>query len=148
MKTRAIVTVAVLTFCIALAVVIGQRLSGEAMAVLLGVIAGVGASIPTSLIVVWLALRTTQPTTRTADMSPPTPPSNRSGPGPERFIVVPPPPQQSASYATIAATPRRSAPQAPYLQNQIGPRQFTVIGGATELEELPQEMLEDLAWSR
>ena len=148
MKTRAIVTVAVLTFCIALAVVIGQRLSAEAMAVLLGVIAGVGASIPTSLIVVWLALRTTQSTTRTADMSPPTPPSNRSEPGPEHFIVVQPPPQQSAGYAAIATTSQRSTPRAPYLQNQISPRQFTVIGGATELEELPQEMLEDLAWSR
>ena len=148
MKTRVIVTVAVLTFCISLAVVIGQRLSGEAMAVLLGVIAGVGASIPTSLIVVWLALRSTQPTTHTVEMSPPTQSTNRSGPGPDRFVVVQPPPQQSAGYAAIAATPQRSAPQAPYLQNQFAPRQFTVIGGATEIEELSQVMMEDSAWSR
>ena len=148
MKTRVIVTVAVLTFSITLALVIGQRLSGEAMAVLLGVIAGVGASIPISLIVVWLALRTTQPTTRTAETSPPTPPTNRSGTGPDRFVVVQPPPQQSTGYTAIAATSQRSAPQSPYLQNQFAPRQFTVIGGATEIEESSQVMLEDLAWSR
>ncbi len=148
MKTRVIVTVAVLTFCIALAIVIGQRLSGEAMAVLLGVIAGVGASIPTSLIVVWLALRTTQPTTRTVEVSPPTPAANRSGPGSDRFVVVQPPPQQSAGYAAIAATQLQSEPQAPYLRNQFAPRQFTVIGGATEIEELSQVMMEELAWSR
>jgi hypothetical protein len=42
---------------VALAVVIGLRLSTEAMAVIVGVVAGVAASIPASLIVIWLATR-------------------------------------------------------------------------------------------
>lgn len=43
-------------FTVALAVVIGVRLSPDAMAVIIGIICGVLASIPTSVILVW-ALR-------------------------------------------------------------------------------------------
>lgn len=41
-------------FSITLAVVIGTRISADAMAVIIGIICGVLASIPTSVIMVWM----------------------------------------------------------------------------------------------
>jgi hypothetical protein len=41
-------------FAIALAVVIGFRISADAMAVIIGIVCGVLASIPTSIILVWV----------------------------------------------------------------------------------------------
>ena len=52
--------VAVLTvvaFAVTLALVIGHRLSDEALAVLAGAVCGVGAAIPTSLLVVVVSRR-------------------------------------------------------------------------------------------
>ena len=57
MKIRWIATLLGSVFVVTLAVIVGLRLSAEAMAVMVGVIAGVAASIPTSLIVVWRATR-------------------------------------------------------------------------------------------
>jgi hypothetical protein len=57
MKNRVVITLIGSAFAVALAVVIGLRLSTEAMAVIAGVVAGVAASIPASLIVIWLATR-------------------------------------------------------------------------------------------
>lgn len=41
-------------FAIALAVVIGFRISADAMAVIIGIVCGVLASVPTSVILVWV----------------------------------------------------------------------------------------------
>ncbi len=49
---KRLVPVACLAFVITLAVVIGQRMSTDAMAVVIGVIFGVAASIPTSLLII------------------------------------------------------------------------------------------------
>jgi len=57
MKNRVVITLIGSAFAVALAVVIGLRLSTEAMAVIVGVVAGVAASIPASLIVIWLVTR-------------------------------------------------------------------------------------------
>ena len=43
-----------MSFAVAMAVVIGLRLSPDAMAVIIGIICGVLASIPTSIILVWV----------------------------------------------------------------------------------------------
>ena len=148
MKTRVVVVLAVLTFCVALAIVIDQRLSGEAMAVLLGVIAGVGASIPTSLIVVWLTVRNSTPAQRTVEV--------RQAPADEepreRVVVVQAPDATDGGYVTgpvrpaYANVPRRAAMQPP------PPRKFTVIGGASELDEVPrsaeQSEMEESTWLR
>jgi SNF family Na+-dependent transporter len=48
-----------IVFAVALAVVIGNRMSTDAMAVVVGVVCGVMASIPTSLLIIW-ALRRDQ----------------------------------------------------------------------------------------
>ena len=49
---RRVIGLTVLVAAVALAVVIGQRMSTDAMAVAVGVVFGVAASIPTSLLVV------------------------------------------------------------------------------------------------
>lgn len=50
-----------LGFAVALAVVIGQRMSTDAMAVVIGVAVGVTASIPTSLLLIALLRKERQP---------------------------------------------------------------------------------------
>ena len=48
---KKVVTVAVIAFAVTLAVIIGKRMSTDAMAVVIGVACGVMASIPTSLLI-------------------------------------------------------------------------------------------------
>jgi hypothetical protein len=57
MNIRLIVALWGAAFAVALAVVVGLRLSTEAMAVVAGVMAGVAASVPASLITAWVATR-------------------------------------------------------------------------------------------
>jgi len=47
----------VVAFAVTLAVMIGKRMSADAMAAVIGVICGVLASIPTSLLIVWVTGR-------------------------------------------------------------------------------------------
>jgi hypothetical protein len=56
-RLKAFVGVVVVAFAVTLAVVIGNRLSEEALGVLAGTVCGVGAAIPTSLIVVAVTRR-------------------------------------------------------------------------------------------
>jgi hypothetical protein len=117
MKTRLIWMAFGLAFCVALAVVVGQRLSAEAMAVVVGVFTGVAASIPTSLIVFWLAARVL------GDWSePPLRPAPEPRPAEPHIVVVAPP--LAAAHAAYGAAPMALVPQT------AGPRRFTVIGGA------------------
>ena len=118
MKAHYILVAGAFAFVIALAVVVGFRMSSEAMAVVVGVIAGVAASIPTSLIVVWLALRAQ------AAAAPPTP----REPQEPRIIIV------NAAPPAPAAQPLLSPPSRmnPYAGVPQPPRQFTVIGGIDE----------------
>ncbi len=128
MKFRAIMLICVLAFVITLAVVVGQRLSSEAMAVLLGVITGVAASIPTSLIVVWLATRTQQQPARRAEVR-----RNESQPR-ERVVAVTQPqaqvPQQQQTW-----TPPLYHPQPPFAPHTQEPRRFTIIGGTDNSDD-------------
>jgi hypothetical protein len=52
--------VVAVAFAVTLALVVGNRLSDEALGVLAGAVCGVGAAIPTSLIVVAVTLRNAQ----------------------------------------------------------------------------------------
>ncbi len=63
---------ALLAFGVTLALLIGQRMSTDAMAVVLGVAVGVAASVPTSLLLVAL-LRRERPGSRTEAAVPPAP---------------------------------------------------------------------------
>jgi hypothetical protein len=58
MKRGVIIVGAV--FAVALAVVIGERMSADAMGVVVGVVCGVLASVPSSLVLIWALVRRTQ----------------------------------------------------------------------------------------
>ena len=127
MKARVILVIFGLAFCITLAVIIGQRLSSEAMAVMVGVVAGVAASIPTSLIVLWLVMRSPR-----GRMEAPSPP-------PETRVMMMVPPSAAYDFAQTAysTSARAQAPQYPALPMAPEARHFTVIGGAdVDLDEL------------
>ena len=56
-RLRALLIVVVLLFTMTLAVIVGTRLSDEALAVLAGAVVGVAAAIPTSLLIVTVVRR-------------------------------------------------------------------------------------------
>lgn len=127
MKARLIFLILGLAFVVTLAVIIGQRLSAEAMAVMVGVVAGVAASIPTSLLVVWFANRALLVSRATPEMLAP-----RSAPLPSE----PPPIMVMAPHQNYSTRPAYAPPAAPAysLPAASAARQFTVIGGAGESE--------------
>lgn len=135
MKARIVWFTLGLVFAVSLAVVIGQRLSDEAMAVVVGVVAGVAASIPTSLIVVWFASRSLV-TARPAPTAPPPEP---------RVVVMTPPPQ--AAYANPAGfgMPMPAGTMYAPAQALLVPRQFNVIGGA-EVMGVDAEQTAEVIW--
>ena len=100
-------------FAVTLAVIIGNRLSDEALAVLAGAVCGVGAAIPTSLLVVAVTRRRDEaraPTTMVAPQSSYPP-----------VVVVAPPGGQQGANGWNALPPSFNAP----IQ-----RHFTVVGGS------------------
>ena len=132
MKTRLVWLLFGLAFFVTLAIIVGQRLSAEAMAVVVGVMAGVAASIPTSLIVVWIATRSVGQ--RSDALARPLPEAPTAEP---RIIVVAPP---------LAAAQSGYAPAGPMALSPfpVVPRRFTVIGGGEALMDraaAPQEVL-------
>lgn len=106
---RLIVFFGALVFSLALAVIIGWRLSDWALVIIVGVLAGVAGSIPAALLLTGFILRRA----RALPAEPPAEP---------RVIVVPAPaPLTAPSPAPAWPAPARA------------PRPFTVIGGEDEL---------------
>jgi hypothetical protein len=113
-----VVTVA---FVVTLALMVGNRLSDEALGVLAGAVCGVGAAIPTSLIVVAVTRRRDGPDSRRhLSRSPGDWP--RSNPYPPVVVISPPAGQQRSHQTWNALPPSLSAPME---------RNFTVVGGAS-----------------
>ncbi|MFZ5918366.1 MAG: hypothetical protein ACOYZ7_15605 [Chloroflexota bacterium] len=107
-------------FLVALAVVIGLRLDTEAMAVVVGVIFGVAASIPTSLIVVAITWRREQKATGYGNGAGRQ--TAQGGLPPSVVIVNPGGATQGYPYRQPAYLPQ------PDGQWDAPPRQFRVIG--------------------
>lgn len=123
MKTRIVGIGLGLIVFLVISVLVVQRLSAEAMAVFVGVVAGVAASIPTSLIVVWFGLRAAAARTETLNR-----PMAEARPAEPRIVVVSPtmaPAPPSYSLSTPAALPAYA---------EAAARRFTVIGGAGTVE--------------
>jgi len=120
MPIRTIVYLCLLTFVVTLAVLIGWQLSNQAMAVMIGVVAGVTASIPTSLIVVWATLRSRAE-----------PPAAARTAEPQVIIIQPSEasPGPTDEERSLTALPAYAAPQATGFGGPAVPRQFTIIGG-------------------
>ena len=99
-----------ISFAVTLAVVVGSRLSDEALAVLAGAVCGVGAAIPTSLLIVSVVRRREEPRAQ---------PYAPQGMYPPVIVVAPPGGQQRPGDWT-ALPPSLRAPMQ---------RHFTVVGG-------------------
>ncbi len=131
MSWRHILYLCLLSFVITLALIIGWRLSDQAMAVIVGVVAGVAASIPTSLIVVWLALRARGSFPPQAAWPSPADPGMSSPPAQPQVILVQPAPPPSQRSLTVL--PAYAAPEPTSLNGlSLGPRHFTILGEETD----------------
>ena len=125
MNWRLSLYLCLLAFVITLALIIGWRLSDQAMAVIIGVVAGVAASVPTSLLVVWVALqnRTALERVVTSAATPAAPP---------QVIVVhatPPAPPAHPSQRSLTVFHPYAAPEPTAFNGlPVGPRQFTIMG--------------------
>jgi hypothetical protein len=115
-----------LTFAVTLAVIIGNRLSDEALAVLAGAVCGVGAAIPTSLLIIAIARRRDTPSQDQPSMYPP-----QQGVYPPVIVVAPPGVQQQPFNWNGGYPPSLAPPTQ---------RQFTVVGGTpTNMEARSDE---------
>jgi hypothetical protein len=124
MNWRLSLYLCLLAFVITLALIIGWRLSDQAMAVIIGVVAGVAASVPASLVVVWLALQS-----RSA-LGPVV--SSTATPVPPQVIVVhatSPASPSSPAQRSLTVLPAYATPQPTALNGlAVGSRQFTIMG--------------------
>ncbi len=105
---------AALAFAVTLAIVVGNRLSDEALAVLAGAVCGVGAAIPTSLLIVAVSRK------RDAGSEEPVRPSISSQGMYPPVIVVAPQGGQQRVQGWNGLPPSLPAPMQ---------RNFTVVGG-------------------
>jgi len=101
---------------VTLAIIIGQRMSTDAMAVMVGVVFGVAASIPTSLLIVLAARgsRRADPPYRRDDFQP-------SPPAPQIYVVSPGAPMPGSA-------PQRALPEPYSYAMPTGQRSFVVVG--------------------
>ena len=111
---RAVILVGAV-FGVALAVMIGSRMSADAMGVVVGVVCGVVASVPTSLVLIWALVRRAQ--------GPGVEVVSRQGIGhnyPPVVVVNPGPGYGASGYGPPMAPHSLPAPR--------GPRSFKVVG--------------------
>jgi hypothetical protein len=109
-----------MAFAVTLALIVGNRLSDEALGVLAGAVCGVGAAIPTSLIVVAVSQRRSEP----RDLS-----------APSQTVQFPMP--QQRPYPPVIVVSPQGGQQWPNSWNTLPPsltapmeRKFTVVGEA------------------
>ena len=121
-KPKAFFGFVALTFAVTLAVIIGNRLSDEALAVLAGAVCGVGAAIPTSLLIIAIMRRRDKPS---EEWSEPRQPHPQQGYYPPVIVVSPSSAQQQ---------PQGWGGYPPSLTTPIQ-REFTIVGGETSDRE-------------
>lgn len=120
-----LVALAVLAFSIALAFLIGQRLSDQAMAVIVGSVIGVAASLPMTAIVLWLTLRQREVVRQSSNYGRSDPPPRDETP---RMIIVQPQPYAAPQYAPQLPMGYLNPP-APAMASYPRPaRDFKIVG--------------------
>jgi hypothetical protein len=102
-----------LAFVIALAVIVGKKMSADAMAVVVGVVCGVVASIPTAILLLVMSAR--------RDRQQPQPPTTRSGSYPPVVVIQ--------GGATQALPPGQAGYWPAPPPGPVSDRQFHVVGG-------------------
>ncbi len=126
---------------LAVAVIITHRLSDEALAVLAGAVCGVGAAIPTSLLIVAISRR--RDAARGHQL-----PANQPARGgwhrPQTVGQWPVHPPQQGAYPPVVVVAPSSAPQRPDVWGGLPPslapptqREFTVVGGTPADGDMP-----------
>ena len=118
-RVKTFLGMCVLAFAITLAIIVGNRLSDQALAVLAGAVCGVGAAIPTSLLVVAVTRRGERAA-----------PADRIERQPRRESAYPP---------VVVVAPPQSAQQQGYGWNTLPyqssqppvQRQFTMVGSGS-----------------
>ena len=127
-KLQVLTGLAVIVCAVTLAIIVGSRLSDEALGVLAGAVCGVGSAIPTSLIIVAVSRRRSEPYKR--EMQPSVSQQRRVA-YPPVIVVSPQSGQQwpnnwnSGPYGTLP--PSLTAPVE---------RNFTVVGGTSVSAEV------------
>ncbi len=117
-------------FAAALAVAVGSRMSADAMSVVIGVACGVLASIPTSLVLIWVLARRGQGATMGAEQ-------RMSGYFPPVVVVNPGPGYGMPAYGAPTHALPASYPAAGPAALPAGQRSFKVVGDEeTMLDEL------------
>jgi len=129
---KPLVALLVAAFVVALAVVVASRLSRDAIAVLTGVIAGVGAGIPTALLLVAVTRRREEEWAEPYDEAP------RGSP--PVIVVTPGTPSQPqvpyyAPYSLPTGTPRYQ-------------RQFRIMGDDEEDGQVVEHDPAGMSWGR
>ena len=128
---RAVILVGAV-FGVALAVMIGSRMSADAMGVVVGVVCGVVASVPTSLVLIWALVRRTQGSGAEV--------VSRQGMGhnyPPVVVVNPGPGYGASGYGPPVASHSLPAPG--------GPRSFKVVGDEETLLDHAQHVFRGIA---
>ena len=121
---RLIIGLAIVAGGVTLAVVIGQRLSTDAMAVVIGVVFGVAASIPTSLLIVAATRGRREP----SHLSGPDPRPPAVDSRPQIYVVTPPTYAGGGQAAPwLQSSMQPPLPPAGYGQAE-SPRRFRVVG--------------------
>jgi len=106
--------VVVVVFAVTLATVVGNRLSNEALSVLAGAVCGVGAAIPTSLVILSVSRRRGEPQDRPVAQK-----SRQPGAYPPIVVVSPPAQHPAGGWNSLPAS--MAAPAG---------RHFTVVGAS------------------
>jgi hypothetical protein len=135
---KRVVTIVAASFAVGLAVVIGNRMSADAMAVVVGVACGVLASVPTSLLLIWALGRRGQGTVSGAEGQ------VRQGFGTNGY-----PPVVVVNPGQGYGMPMYGPPSMPALERNLpapgGPRSFKVVGDEETLLDNLQHVFPGLA---
>jgi hypothetical protein len=129
---RPLVTLLVAAFVVTMAVVVACRLSRDAIAVLVGVIAGVGAGIPTALLLVAVTRRREEEWAEPYDEAP-------RGSPPVIVVTSGTPPQPQVPYYSPYSLPTGMP------RHQ---RQFRVMGDDEEDDQVVEHDPADMSWER
>jgi hypothetical protein len=125
-RRRAFLGLIVVCFAVTLAVIVGNRLSDQALAVLAGAVCGVAAAIPTSLII--LAVLRQRETGDGRYKEPPAYPPTHSQYPP--IVVVAPPERWQQPSGWNGLPPSLNPPPQ---------RDFTVVGGTPDEQSPPDD---------
>lgn len=120
---RVLVGACLVAFAVGLGVTVAYRMQAEAMAVVVGVLCGVGASLPVSLLVLYAVRQGQRAASSPAPSATLAPPAPQPAQQPSIIVVAPRLPNQPGAtwpYPSLEA----GTPAAP----ARAPRDFTIIG--------------------